>query len=117
MADTGTAKIFMHGGGQAVRLPKAFRLWYRIKKSQRPVESAANLSGFFSLDVALWPFEQEDAEEAGDIRAALERLGTPIGPYDVLIPAQAPRCGAPLVSADEREFARAPGLRSEERMA
>jgi antitoxin VapB len=26
MSDTGTAKIFMHGRSQAVRLPKAFRL-------------------------------------------------------------------------------------------
>lgn len=26
MADTGIAKIFMHGRSQAVRLPKAFRL-------------------------------------------------------------------------------------------
>jgi len=26
MADTGTAKLFMHGRSQAVRLPKAFRM-------------------------------------------------------------------------------------------
>ena len=57
------------------------------------------------------PFEPEDAEEAGDIRAALERAGTPIGPYDVLIAAQARRLDALLVTANTREFARVPGLK------
>jgi tRNA(fMet)-specific endonuclease VapC len=67
-----------------------------------------------TLDVTPWPFEPEDAEEAGDIRAALERSGTPIGPYDTLIAAQARRRGALLVTANRREFARVPGLRSED---
>ena len=56
----------------------------------------------------------EDAEEAGNIRAALERAGKPIGPYDVLIAAQARRRGATLVTANEREFARVPGLKTED---
>jgi tRNA(fMet)-specific endonuclease VapC len=60
------------------------------------------------------PFEIEDAEEAGDIRAALERAGTPIGPYDILIAAQARRRGAILVTANEHEFARVPGLMVED---
>ncbi|GLR61322.1 hypothetical protein GCM10007919_60510 [Rhizobium indigoferae] len=34
-------------------------------------------------------FEREDARAAGEIRAALAAKGTPIGPYDVLIAAQA----------------------------
>jgi predicted nucleic acid-binding protein len=41
--------------------------------------------------------------EAGNIRGALERAGTPIGPYDVLIAAQARRRGATLVTANARE--------------
>ena len=59
-----------------------------------------------------WPFESQDAEEAGDIRAALERTGKPIGPYDLLIAAQARRRGATLITANEREFARVPGLKT-----
>jgi tRNA(fMet)-specific endonuclease VapC len=43
----------------------------------------------------------------------LERAGTPIGPYDILIAAQARRRGAVLVTANRREFARVPGLRIE----
>ena len=63
-----------------------------------------------SSGVALLPFEQADAEEAADIRAHLRRLGTPIGPYDVLIAGQARRSGAVLVTANTSEFARVPGL-------
>ena len=56
------------------------------------------------------PFDAEDAAHAGDIRAHLERKGTPIGPYDYLIAAQARRRGATLVTANRREFERVPGL-------
>jgi predicted nucleic acid-binding protein len=56
------------------------------------------------------PFDADDAEEAGDIRSALERSGKPIGPYDLLIATQARRRGAILVTANEREFTRVPGL-------
>ena len=47
---------------------------------------------------------------AADIRASLEALGTPIGPYDVLIAAQARRRNAALVTLNRREFERVPGL-------
>ena len=56
------------------------------------------------------PFETEDATHAGEIRAYLERSGTPIGYYDYLIAAQARRRGATLVTANNREFNRVPGL-------
>jgi tRNA(fMet)-specific endonuclease VapC len=47
---------------------------------------------------------------AGEVRAALERAGTPIGAYDVLIAGQALRHGATLVTANVTEFARVNGL-------
>ncbi|MBV8166778.1 MAG: AbrB/MazE/SpoVT family DNA-binding domain-containing protein [Alphaproteobacteria bacterium] len=40
MADTGIAKIFMHGRSQAVRLPLAFRLpgdRVRVRKTERGI--------------------------------------------------------------------------------
>ncbi len=91
-----------------------YEIWYGVRKSARPRENAATLAAFLALDVTLWPFEPEDAEEAGDIRAALERAGTPIGAYDVLIAAQARRRGALLITANGREFARVPALRIED---
>jgi tRNA(fMet)-specific endonuclease VapC len=90
-----------------------YELWYGIKKSARVQENTDALDSFLALDVTPWPFEAEDAEEAGDVRAALERLGTPIGPYDVLIAAQARRRGAILVTANKSEFARVPGLQTQ----
>jgi tRNA(fMet)-specific endonuclease VapC len=102
--------------GTIVGIPTVvlYELWYGIKKSARAQENADALDDFLALDVTPWPFEPEDAEEAGDVRAALERLGTPIGPYDVLIAAQARRRGAILVTANKNEFARVPGLQTQD---
>lgn len=91
-----------------------FELRYGVAKSARVERNLAALAAFLALDVAIWPFDVEDAAEAGDIRAALERAGTPIGPYDILIAAQARRRNAMLATANEREFARVPGLRVED---
>jgi tRNA(fMet)-specific endonuclease VapC len=91
-----------------------FELWYGIKKSARPEKNAAALAEFLTLNLIAWPFESEDAEQAGEIRVTLRRAGTPIGPYDVLIAAQARRRGAVLITANEREFTRVPGLKTED---
>jgi len=91
-----------------------FELWYGIKKSARAGLNTLTLATFLALDVTPLPFEPDDAQEAADIRAALERTGTPIGPYDVLIAAQARRRDALLITANRREFARVPGLRMED---
>ncbi|MDQ0468642.1 type II toxin-antitoxin system VapC family toxin [Labrys wisconsinensis] len=100
----------------AVALPVVtlFELQYGIAKSARREENAERLAVFLQLPVTILPFEPEDATEAGDIRAALERAGTPIGPYDVLIAGQARRRGAVLVTANTGEFSRVPGLKSED---
>jgi tRNA(fMet)-specific endonuclease VapC len=102
--------------GTIVGIPTVvlYELWYGIKKSARAQANTDALDNFLALDVTPWSFEQEDAEEAGDVRAALERLGTPIGPYDVLIAAQARRRGAILVTANKNEFARVPGLQTQD---
>jgi tRNA(fMet)-specific endonuclease VapC len=44
------------------------------------------------------PFDANDAEEAGDIRAHLAQLGRLIGPYDLQIAGQARRRQLILVS-------------------
>lgn len=87
-----------------------FELRFGIAKSARPRENAAILSAFLALDIVPWPFETEDAQEAGEIRAELERVGTSIGPYDVLIAARARRRKATLATANIREFMRVPEL-------
>jgi tRNA(fMet)-specific endonuclease VapC len=91
-----------------------FELRYGAAKSARPERNALRIADFLAAPIDVLPFEAEDAEEAGDIRAALERVGTPIGPYDILVAAQARRRDALLVTANEREFARVPRLRFED---
>jgi tRNA(fMet)-specific endonuclease VapC len=59
---------------------------------------------------AVLAFDEADAREAAEIRAHLRQIGKPIGPYDVLIAAQARRARATLVTANHREFERVPGL-------
>ncbi len=90
-----------------------FEMRYGVAKSTRRQANAERLSDFLQSPIIILPFDSEDAEEAGDLRALLTRAGTPIGPYDILIGAQARRRGAVLVTANTREFARVPGLKLE----
>ena len=87
-----------------------FELRYGHARSNRQAETDRLLEEFMAPVIAVLPFEAEDAAHAGDIRAHLERKGTPIGHYDYLIAAQARRRGATLVTANGREFKRVPGL-------
>jgi tRNA(fMet)-specific endonuclease VapC len=87
-----------------------FELEFGIAKSERGEQSRAVLSQFLASGIDVVPFEAEDARHAAAIRAHLERAGTPIGAYDVLIAAHARRHGAALVTANAREFSRVPGL-------
>jgi tRNA(fMet)-specific endonuclease VapC len=87
-----------------------YELWYGIARSERRVENTERLRIFLSGGINVLPFDEEDALAAGDLRAKLEVSGTPIGPYDLLIAAQAVRSGSALVTANVSEFARVSGL-------
>jgi len=58
-------------------------------------------------------FTSQDAASYAQVRAKLERAGTPIGPLDTLIAAQAVARKLVLVSNNEGEFSRVAGLRIE----
>ena len=65
---------------------------------------------FLSPSLSAVSFDAEDAEIAGMQRAALEKVGRPIGPYDLLIAGQALRRNWTLVTANVSEFSRIKGL-------
>ena len=71
------------------------------------------------IEVALLPnlpvlaFDTAAARRYGEIRAELERLGTPIGDADVRIAAIALSRGLIVVSGNERHFRRVPELKIE----
>ena len=85
----------------------AYELYFGAFRSQRRDH---NRSLVDSLQFEVVPFDKEDACQAGEIRAALAALGTPIGPYDVQIAGQARARGLVLVSRNLREFQRVDGL-------
>jgi tRNA(fMet)-specific endonuclease VapC len=66
----------------------SFELWYGVGKSQRTALEAAGLETFLGDPLEWVVFEEQDAREAGAIRAELEQAGRPIGAYDVLRPAR-----------------------------
>lgn len=86
-------------------------LFYGAYKSQRRAQNLARVDG---LQFVVLEFDQEDARQAGEIRAALAAAGTPIGPYDVLIAGQARARSLVLVTHNTGEFSRVSGLNIED---
>jgi tRNA(fMet)-specific endonuclease VapC len=86
-------------------------LFYGAFKSSRV---AQNLALIDALQFAVLEFDKEDARQAGAIRALLVSKGTPIGAYDVLIAGQAVARNLVLVTHNNREVGRVPGLRVED---
>tara|TARA_E500000331_G_C17054361_1_gene625405 strand:+ start:271 stop:672 length:402 start_codon:yes stop_codon:yes gene_type:complete len=87
-------------------------LVYGAERSSNPDRNLTSLEGFVArMDVL--PLDDSAAAHAGQIRAELARLGMPIGPYDQLIAGHARSQGLVLVTNNEKEFARVPGLRTE----
>lgn len=89
-----------------------YELEYGIAKSTSPNKRIRQLESFCSL-VDVLPFAQQQAKTAAIIRAGLDKKGTPIGPYDVMIAATAICQQAILVTNNTKEFERVPGLKLE----
>ena len=87
-----------------------FELRHGYAKSAQRVLNEERLSVFLQAGFSQPEFDASDAAEAGEIRAHLEHLGQPIGPYDILIAAQARRRHATLATLNRAQFDRIPGL-------
>lgn len=61
-------------------------------------------------ELSVAPFAPPTDRVYGDLRAELERRGTPIGANDLWIAAQALHDGSVLVTDNVNEFSRVPGL-------
>lgn len=85
-----------------------------ILRSSNADTARAALEMTISLTSGIPPFEREDGQIAGKIRADLMRQGSLIGALDLLIAAQAIRMDAAIVTNNVREYARVPGLRWED---
>jgi tRNA(fMet)-specific endonuclease VapC len=87
-------------------------LHYGAEKSVRRVENLTAIEHFVArLDVL--PFAEKAAAHYGQVRAELERAGTPCGPHDMQIGGHARSEGLIVVTNNMREFTRMPGVRAE----
>lgn len=84
-------------------------LHYGVAKSNYQGKNAKALDEFI-LPLEVLPFDEEATKAYGEIRAALEKVGNPIGSMDLLIAAHAVSRGVTLVTNNTREFNRVSGL-------
>ena len=85
-------------------------LAFGAAKSSHREEAHAALSEFLlALEIA--SFDSDAATSYGQLRASLEKRGTPIGPLDTLIGAHAVALDVILVTHNTREFSRIDTLR------
>ena len=84
-------------------------LRFGIARGEFRVENEAALEGLLEF-LQVDDFPAGAAQDFGAIKAALLSVGKPIGPYDLLIAAHARHIKAVLVTNNEREFRRVPGL-------
>lgn len=75
-------------------------LWFGAAKSGRPAHNASRIHAFLSGPVRVLPFDEADARAAGEVRARLQRAGTPISAYDTMIAGQVRRRGLTVITAD-----------------
>lgn len=87
-------------------------LHYGVAKSQFPERNRLALEAF-TLPLEILPFDAAAAAAYGQVRAALERQGRPIGAMDLMIAAHALALKAVLVTNNTREFERVPALKVE----
>ena len=89
----------------------AAELAFGVAKS-RSTKNRIALESFL-LPLEVMPFDLSAAFAYGDLRAELARRGEPIGPLDLQIAAHALSLKVTLVTNNEREFRKVPGLNLE----
>lgn len=125
LLDTNTLIYYFKGMGnvsqyllsqspQNISIPSIviFELEVGIAKSTSPQKRMKQLHEILSL-VNIIPFGEKEAKVSAGIRATLEKQGTPIGQYDLLIGGTAVAHQATLVTRNTSEFERIEKLQIE----
>lgn len=102
-------RFLAHGAGAAVSSITVAELTYGALRSSDRDSSLDQVENFLDAVVVL-EIDQRTGRVAGAIRSELAERGTPIGPYDILIAAQARAEGLVLATGNVREFKRVKGL-------
>lgn len=94
----------------AISAISLYEFQYGVSKSSKLAQNQKTLAAFLQyIQVLEWT--EECASVAGQLRADLEKTGTPIGPYDLLIAAQVLAVDATLVTHNTKEFSRVKALK------
>ena len=103
-------KFNKHASQMCVSSITVAELIHGAEKSQNSQQAFAVVEDFLSR-LSVLDYDYSAAGHYGDIRANLERKGTPIGVNDLHIAGHARSAGLILVSNNLREFERVDGLR------
>jgi tRNA(fMet)-specific endonuclease VapC len=85
-------------------------LLYGTSKSSKPEQNRIALTQFLA-PLEILPYDDEASHYYGDLRAHLEKQGTPLGSLDMLIAAHALSIDCTLITNNEKEFIRVPKLK------
>ena len=109
----GILEIFnAHAGQMCISSITLAELLHGVEKSSIILQNMRKVEDFVSR-LEVLPYDSSAASHYGDIRANLEKKGTPIGVNDVHIAGHARSEALILVSNNIREFERVEGLRLE----
>ncbi|XID75027.1 tRNA(fMet)-specific endonuclease VapC [Alkanindiges sp. WGS2144] len=103
-------KFNQHASQMCVSSITVAELIHGAEKSQNSQQAFAVVEDFLSR-LSILDYDYSAAGHYGDIRAVLERKGTPIGVNDLHIAGHARSAGLILVTNNLREFERVEGLR------
>ena len=126
MLDTDICSYVIRGGHRTldVRIARAepaslcisvvtrAELLYGVEHKGRPPALAALVGGFLQ-EVDSLPWDDDAARHYAEVRAGLERAGTPIGNLDLMIAAHARAQQMVLVTNNDRRFRNVPDLKRE----
>lgn len=98
-----------HHNRMAISSITLAELLHGVEKSSDPARNFRTVQDFTSR-LTILPYDEAAAAHYGQIRAQLERSGTPIGINDLHIAGHARSRGLTVVSNNEREFRRVDGL-------
>ncbi len=86
-----------------------YELEIGVAKSESPKKRKKQLESLVSL-LTIISFGEKEAKEAAKIRAELEAMGKPIGPYNTIIAGTAISSNYVLVTHNTKEFSRIKNL-------
>ena len=107
------ARFALHGAAElAMSVITLGELGFGAEKSKSREKALATINAL-EASIEVMPLADSVGEHYGQIRAALQRSGTPIGNNDLWIAAHARAQGWILVTNNLREFIRVEGLQVE----